>query len=289
MTPKEIQALADKIPVYKAELDSLIKQVTQKRTELATLAKTTIESLEERIPVLQEQVKNLYGQIGQQKATLDSLKDEIDDLNRNGRIDYESQCLSYKKHTDALADDLKAQISKQKSENAKFNAQYRETLKRLKIELETAETRKEAYEAKLNEIEAREANCEKIKAILDKDRSVFLRDAAKQAEKDKETVKALAKKAADLTKREKDIDKKQASLEADLDCVAKIDAREACLNKREMDLSAMQAEANRKEIRALSIERRASQKTALLEKKEKDLLQREQAIKDIEKDLMEKR
>ena len=126
---------AEKIRHYQQTLDSLIKQLAVKRTEMSTLAKQTVEDLESSIPELEEKAH-------EEQQVIDKLDKIIDEKTKIANKEKESLVLHYDKLEAVLKEEYTIELDKvelREKECDKRDEQYVEKSSSLDLEMTSRE------------------------------------------------------------------------------------------------------------------------------------------------------
>ncbi len=275
---EEIKSLQDRIMRYKQELDSAVKALALKRTEMATVAKQTLASLEANIPNLQKKTEDLTAQIAELNAVIADKQQKASAERKSCQAEYDAlkESLTYTHNQKMAQMDLIAQERVTRDDDYKLKLAALEARENAVTQNNTNHiARTQALNNERLEFEVKKT--ESLKDIAGKQRQIEA-DLALNA-----SAKGEIKQAQkDLEDRARALEAKEKQAEAIL---ARIDEAKKILdqaNQKWADAESKGATLNELNVKVLVDTKRQNKREAEQNEREAKLNEREKNLKELE-------
>lgn len=282
MSEDKIKTVTEKLKIYQDELERVKQELTHKRTELATLARKTVEDFEVSIP-------NLVSKASTLQVEIDRLEKIIEQKTAKFNEENNAVIAQYRNLENALKREYELKnekLVKRENDNALKVDEYKRNLANLEQREASLKADREAFEKKTTEDQKAFA---KEKELFEKEKSDSLTKINSDLAESEHKLKninvlkdSLELMKKDVAKQTEDLKKKSAHAD---EIIARINEATAILNKaRELEIKNddRAAKLNELSIKLSADTRRNNARTSSLDDIDAILKKREENIKVLE-------
>lgn len=276
---EQVKAYAEKIELFKRELAVLVKQMSEKRTEMATLAKKTLADYEAMIPKLEADILN-------KRKMLDSINSAITQRNE----DHNRKLEDYKSHYQQLEKRLEDSYARKESQLLEAKNRLEDMHKKKQKEFDDADRDLRERERIVNESAVvvldlkdknkfEESKLRKARELFDDEIASFNEGIVEQRSVLESLKNGVKEKTKQLDDKLKAFDDKDKRAEAVLVRLKEVEERENKLVKLQDSLVKRGSDLDEFHVKLIAENRKIDLRLEELGKIETKLQEREKNIK----------